>query len=96
MQRSYESVVVIDSSLEEQEIEQQIEKVSQLVSEGEGEVTEIQRWGRRKIAYEIRGKGEGFFTMFRFVAKPAQIQVLERAFRMNESILRHLVLKTSD
>ena len=96
MQRSYESVVVLDSSLGDQEIEQQIEKLSQMVSEGEGEIKEIQRWGRRKIAYEIRGKSEGFFAMFRFVAKPAHIQVLERSCRMNESILRHLFLKASD
>ena len=96
MQRSYESVVVIDSSLGDQEIEQQIEKITAMVSEGKGEVKEIQRWGRRKIAYEIRGKSEGYYTMLRFAAAPELIEALERAFRLNESVLRHMVLKTSD
>ncbi len=96
MQRSYESVIVMDSSLGDPEIEQQIERLSQLVGEGEGEVKEVQRWGRRKIAYDIRGKSEGFFAMFRFVAEPARIRVLERACRMNESVLRYLFLKASD
>jgi small subunit ribosomal protein S6 len=96
MQRSYETVVVIDPSIGDQEVEQQIEKLTQLVAQDEGQVTEVQRWGRRKIAYEIRGKGEGYFAMLRFTAKPAQIPALERACRLNESILRHLVLKASD
>jgi small subunit ribosomal protein S6 len=96
MQRSYESVVVIDSSLGDQEIEQQIEKITALVSDGDGEVKEIQRWGRRKIAYEIRGKSEGYYTMLRFAAGPGVIEALERAFRLNEYVLRHMVLKTSD
>jgi small subunit ribosomal protein S6 len=96
MQRSYESVVVIDSSLGDEEIEQQIEKITTMVSEGKGEVKEVQRWGRRKIAYEIRGKTEGYYTMLRFAAGPEVIEGMERAFRLNESVLRHMVLKTSD
>ncbi|MCK4546075.1 MAG: 30S ribosomal protein S6 [Candidatus Eisenbacteria sp.] len=95
MQRSYESVVVIDSSLGDQDIEQEIEKITSFVSEGQGEVTEVQRWGRRKIAYEISGKSEGYYTLLRFAAGPELIEGLERAFRLNESVLRHLVLRVS-
>jgi len=96
MQRLYESVIVLDPSLGDQEVDEQIEKLTRVVAEGEGEVKEIQRWGRRKIAYEIRGKSEGHYTMVRFMAQPGLIEGLDRACRLNESVLRHLVLKTSD
>lgn len=94
MQRSYESVIVIDPSLGEQEIEAQIEKLTQVVTEGDGEVKEVQHWGRRKVAYEIRGKTEAHYALLRFVGNPSLIEGLERACRLNESILRHLVLRS--
>jgi small subunit ribosomal protein S6 len=82
-----------DPALGDQEVDTEIEKLSQLLSEGEGEVKEVQRWGRRKIAYEIRGKGEGHYTLLRFMGEPGLIAGFERACRLNELILRHLVLK---
>ena len=96
MQRSYESVVVMDSSLAETEIERQIEKLTQLVTEGKGQVQEVQRWGRRRIAYEMAGRTEGYYTLLRFQAEPSVIEGLDRACRLNESILRHMVLRASD
>ena len=75
MQRLYESVVVLDPTLGDQEVDTEIEKLSRLLSEGKGEVKEVQRWGRRKIAYEIRGKGEGHYTLLRFMGNPVSSPV---------------------
>jgi len=90
MKRQYETTVVIDAHLREEDIETVIGKVTKLIEKHKGTVKEINRWGKRRLAYEIKKKQYGYYVYIRFEAEGALIQELERGFQLDESILRYL------
>jgi small subunit ribosomal protein S6 len=90
--REYETVFILHPSLEDQQIEEEIEGVRNTIEAGSGEIVGIERWGRRKLAYEIRKVHEGFYTLIRFRADVGVFRELERRYRLRESVLRHLTI----
>ena len=88
----YENVLILDPTLEESEVE---EKVGQLLElyKGEGvKVLETKDWGKRKLAYPIKKKDNGFYRVVRFDAKPEVITELERRLKLDEKVLRSLIV----
>ncbi len=89
----YESMLVFSGRLEPQEVEDQITKVTGLIESGEGSLHSIERMGRRRLAYEIRKDMDGYYAVFHYENDPSRISSLERAWRLNELILRHIVIR---
>lgn len=89
----YESMVVFDGRLEGQEIEQQIEKIKGMIETGSGSLHSIERMGKRRLSYEIKGNWDGYYALFHFEGEQDRVAPLQRSFRLNESILRHMVLR---
>jgi small subunit ribosomal protein S6 len=73
-------------------VNQEIETVSTVIKQGGGEVLEIQNWGRRRLAYEMRKKREGIYSLIRFKSGGAVLEDLARRFKLNESLMRHLTV----
>ena len=90
--REYESIFVLDPAVDDAQVDVELEKIREALGKGEGEITEVQKWGRRKLAYEIRKKKEGIYTLFRFRATGEALSELERRYRLNESLLRHMTV----
>ena len=90
--QEYESIFVLTPEVSEADVDQEIEKIRELITSGDGEVTEVQKWGRRKLAYEINKKKEGVYTLIRFKGGSEQPKELNRRYRLNESLLRHLTV----
>ena len=86
--RKYETIIVIDSLLKLEEIEGIINKYERFISANGGQVETIDRWGKRRLAYEIKKRQYGFYVMIRFDAPPAMIKQLDREYRLNEYLLR--------
>lgn len=89
----YETTVVIDSMLKPDDIKNLRERISNFISNNGGEIVKSEEWGKRRMAYEIKKKQYGFYFHIRFSAPPAFLQLLEKEYRLNESILRHLTVK---
>ncbi|MFB3909372.1 MAG: 30S ribosomal protein S6 [Candidatus Eisenbacteria bacterium] len=90
--REYETVFVLHPSLEEAKVEEEIEGVRQTLVGNSSEIVDIERWGRRKLAYEVQKVGEGIYTLIRFRAEPVAVAELERRYRLRETVLRHLTV----
>ena len=97
--REYETIIVLDPTLDESRVNQEIETVNSVIMQGGGEVIEIralddpkQRWGRRRLAYEIRRKREGIYSLIRFKSERGVLDELEKRFKLNESLMRHLTV----
>jgi small subunit ribosomal protein S6 len=90
--REYETVVVLDASLDDAHIDREIETVSNVITEGGGEVLDVQRWGRRRLSYEIQKKREGIYSLIRYKSEVGVLEELERRFQLNDSLLRHLTV----
>ena len=90
----YELTYIIDATLEDTARKELIEKVSALIVANGGEVEKVdETWGKRRLAYAIDHKNEGYYVLVTMTAPGAAIGELERNMRINDSILRYLTVK---
>lgn len=90
--REYETVFVLHPGLEEARIEEEIEGVRSVIAAASGEILDVERWGRRKLAYTIGKVNEGIYTLVRFRSEAGVVNDLERRYRLREDIMRHLTV----
>jgi small subunit ribosomal protein S6 len=90
--REYETTIVLRTNLEESELEKEIQTVESGITGKGGEIVQLDRWGKRRLAYEIDRQHEGYYVMFRYVASAEVPADLEKRFRINERLLRHLTV----
>ncbi len=91
--REYESIFVLDPAVDDAQVDVELEKLNEIIGGRDGEIFEVQKWGRRKLAYEIRKKREGIYTLVRFRGDGEILGEVDRRYRMNESLLRHLTVQ---
>ena len=91
--RHYEVMVILDPDLEERAVSPLIENFLSVVREGSGKVEKVDTWGRRRLAYEIKKKPEGIYSVIDLRAEPAVVKELDRQMNLNESVLRTKVLR---
>ncbi len=94
--RDYEAMFIVRPDLEEEAVEAVIAKFQGLVTGGGGTVTGIDRWGKRRLAYEIAGFMEGVYVVMAFSAEAAVARELERVFRITDEVIRHLVIRKGE
>lgn len=90
--RLYETTFITDAQYSESEIETEIKKVEELITSNGGEIIETQRWGIRRLAYEIKHKRQGVYTHFLYRALPNMPPLIENAFKLNERVMRFLTV----
>lgn len=89
----YEAMYIIKPTVEAEARTAVIEKFSQIINANGGNVETVEELGMRKLAYEINYIGEGFYVLVNFTADAALPAELERNFRINENIMRYIVIK---
>ena len=93
----YELTYIIDTALEEEARKELIEKVSALIAQNGGEVEKIdETWGKRRLAYPINDKPEGYYVLVTMQAPAELPKEIERNLRINENVLRSLVIKLEE
>ena len=93
MPTNYEVTYILRPSLEEEAIEQKITQFSEALAGQGGEVGNIERMGKRRLAYEIDDTREGFYVVMQFKSSAAASKELERQLGLNEDVMRALVIK---
>ena len=88
----YETTFILDPGLDEDRVNQEVEHVSQWIRDLGGEVLDVQRWGKRRLSYEINRKRDGIYTMIMHNSGNATVRELERRLRLDESVLRVLTV----
>ncbi len=100
--RHYETMFIVTPDTEDEALEAVFAKYSKVVTDGGGEVTEIGKWdrGRRQLAYDIfqghKKFREGIYVLMQFVADAEVPAELDRIFRINDDVLRHLVVRQDE
>lgn len=87
---NYESVVIANAALDDEQIDAIVKNISDLIKDNGGEITELELWGRKRLAYPINKSKSGYYAIYRFSANPAFIAKLERMYRLDENIIRFL------
>ena len=94
--RDYELVVIISPEVAEEEIPGTLEKIGRFITERGGSITEVNQWGRRKLAYPIKNFMEGNYVLTQFKMEPGSTADLEASLGISEEILRHLLVRLGD
>ena len=89
----YEAMYIVTPEMEDEAIKGVIEKFSGIITANGGEIEKTDEWGRKKLAYSIDYKTEGYYMLVNFAAAPELPRELERNFRNDESILRYMVVR---
>lgn len=89
---NYETVFIINPNLEEEAIKALIEKFSSIIN-SDGKVSEVNEWGKKKLAYPMRKCSEGYYVLVNFEANPSLIAELERNYRITDEVIKFIVVK---
>ncbi len=95
--RIYETLFIIDPTLEEEARNKLVDRVKNQIEEKMGgKIRKIDRWGVRQLAFKVQKFNEGDYTIIIFDADPSKIKSLEELYRVVPEIFRHLILKRED
>lgn len=92
----YEMMYIIDAALEDAPRKELIEKVSAQIAANGGVVEKVDEWGKRRLAYAINYKTEGYYVLVNFSAESEVPQEIERLLQINEQVLRYLVIRLEE
>jgi small subunit ribosomal protein S6 len=91
--RQYELMVILDPELDDRTVAPSLEKFLTVVTKDKGTVDNVDIWGRRRLAYDIKKKSEGIYAVVNFTAEPATAKELDRQLGLNESVMRTKLLR---
>jgi small subunit ribosomal protein S6 len=94
--RNYELMYIINNNVDEEQRPAVIEKYKQIVLDNGGEVANVEEWGKRRLAYEVKKNREGYYVLMNFKSSTEACQELERLIKIDEAILKHLVVRHED
>lgn len=92
MYKQYESTVIINATLDDAQIEQVVTRIAETITKGGGTIAAVNKWGRKRLAYPIGKKSNGYYVCYEFSAPSALIATLERSYQLDEMILRYLTI----
>jgi small subunit ribosomal protein S6 len=90
VKKHYESYIIVDGNYEDNVIEEIIKKYEAFFKKNEVEIKNVDRIGRRRMAYAIKRKQNGFYICFEIIASPVVIAKLERTYKLDDNIMRYL------
>ncbi|GAB2773919.1 30S ribosomal protein S6 [Terrabacter sp. AAH1] len=91
--RQYELMVILDPETEERTVDKTMDKFLTVVKNDGGTVDNVDIWGRRRLAYDIKKKSEGIYVVVTMSAEPATAQELDRQLNLSESVMRTKLLR---
>lgn len=94
--RNYEAMYILNPALEEEALEATITRFEDVVKTNGGEIVKTDRWGKRRLAYEVKERSEGYYVLMTFTAPNSFSQELDRLFKIQDDVLRHLVIKKDE
>lgn len=93
---SYELMYVVRPELEDDAVQQEIEKVNQLIQTNGGQIRKVTPWGKRRLAYTIADKHEGHYVVADIDLDQAKVQEVERVLKISDTVFRHLLTRQEE
>ena len=91
----YESVVIINPSVEEEKVKELSQKFTDIIN-NDGKVEKVEELGKKKLAYEVKKNKEGYYVVINFEANPELIAELERNYRIEDSVMKFITVRKED
>ena len=91
--RAYETIVVIDSQLEDEPIDKEIDTLEGLIKSHAGEIVDTERWGRRKLSFQMNNRQQGYYALMKYNADQSVREDFDRSCKLNENVLRYMTVR---
>ena len=90
--REYEVMLILPAEADESAVGGAVERITKVLSEGGGEVKNIDRWGRRRFAFPIARQSEGYYVVVRFTSEPSSLAEIDRTLTLADEVTRFKVV----
>ena len=94
--KAYELLFFVAPTISDEDRVAVLKRIETTIAEGAGKVDNVDEWGKRKLAYEINGLTDGDYTLVNFHADPQNVAELDRVLRINDAVVRHMIVKRED
>ena len=94
--RRYETIFIASPTLTDEQSDELVKQYEGIIAEQGGELLKTDKWGRKKLAYEVQKFSEGYYTLFEMNAGPSLIAELERRFRNNDAVIKFLSVRMDE
>ena len=94
--RPYEVMIIFDAGLEEETIRAVTDRATETLTSRGGIIVRVDRWGRRRFAYEVKHRLEGFYVLIEATAEPAAMAEMDRVLSLADEVVRHKVIRIPD
>lgn len=94
--RTYELLSIIKPNIDSEEFDKLVAKIEEAIVALDGKVTSTDKMGRKKLSYDIKDFRDGYFVVHNFEMEPSQVAKFNRQLRLNENVLRIMLLETSE
>lgn len=91
--RDYESIYILASTLDEAESERLTTRMQEVVTTNGGEIVKVEKWGKRKLAYEVGKHKKGEYVLLQFQGGPETVAELERIYKMTEPVIKYMTIR---
>jgi small subunit ribosomal protein S6 len=89
----YEAMLIIIPELDEEQVESTLSRFQTIIERTGGEIRDINHWGRRKLAYEIDHRTDGFYAVMEFTVGERTLVELKRILRVSDDVVRHMIVR---
>ncbi len=90
--KDYEIVYIFDSLIDEEKVKDKLDRYHGLLTDGDGEITAVDHWGKRQLAYPIGKKEAGNYVVVQFRTAAEALPEFERLLKMDDDLLRYLIV----
>ena len=94
--RPYEVMIILEPTLEESQVQQVINRSTETLNAGNVTVNKVEKWGKRRLAYELDHRTEGYYVLFDVTGEPAPMNELDRQLRLADDVVRHKIVRIPD
>jgi small subunit ribosomal protein S6 len=94
--RPYEVVLILEADLEESQVQAVLNRATETLTSGGATVERTEKWGRRRFAYPIQKKLEGYYALLQVASEPAPMSALDRQLTLSDDVVRHKIVRVPE
>ncbi len=94
--RSYQSVLILKPDLDEAQVDQVLEKITEFLSKNNGSIVKVEKWGKKRLAYRVKKSRFGYYLNIYHTCESLKVSVLEADYKLYDLILKFLVIRLDD
>ncbi|MBI3079158.1 MAG: 30S ribosomal protein S6 [Deltaproteobacteria bacterium] len=94
--KAYETILIAHPDLSEEDLKGITERVKEVIARGGGAVTQVEEWGKRKLAYEVKRQQRGHYVLVRYTGTPALITEVNRQLKYTDKVIKYLTVRVKE